>query len=235
MSSIKIVKVPVTLSIQEDVADIVARGEFSGIFSSHGAELKLKTLKEAGITPRSVAAYFMNLQVLTCAFAQDKRLINGGALRKYGFRFSELRNLYLPSITATILSQVGDVQIGSYMVEVSVPADGKVDRDFVIKMSEALYENRNILYAQRDQIGVVNANINPEFMANIVLAMDRSERVATVQSKDGTNPDVKFKALAVCAGICLVNASMQILYPVIDYVAYGDTTGYLEIGKPTTY
>lgn len=231
--SIQNVKVPVTLKMQEDVAMIIARNEFAGIFSSHGSELKLKELEDAGITPESLAKYFVQLQVLTCAFAQDKRDINSKCLKSFGFRFSELRNLYLTSIIATVLSQVGDVQIGNYMIEVNTPTDGIVERDFVIKMSEALYEHAHILYAQKDQIGNAKATINADFMANIVTVMDASERVATVRSKDGSNPDVKFKALATLAGLSLVNAAYSILYPVVDYIDYGKPSDYLALTTAT--
>lgn len=227
--SIKNVKVPVTLKLQEDVAKIIARSEFEGIYSSHGSELKLEELAKAGITPERLAKYFVQLQVLTCAFAEDRRDINAGCLRILNFRFSELKNLYLTPIIATILSQVGDVQIGNYVIEVCVPEDGKVEREFIIQMSEALYENSHILYAQKDQIGNAKATINADFMANIVTVMDTSERVATVSSKDGTNPDIKFKALATLAGISLVNDAYSILYPVVDYVSYGRPGDYLAI------
>jgi hypothetical protein len=231
--SIQNVKVPVTLIMQEDVAKLIARAEFEGIYSTHGAELKLQELKAAGITPATLATYFSQLQVLTCAFAEDKRDVNAGKLRDLKFRFSELKNLYLTPIIATILSQVGDVQIGNYMIEVCVPADGIVERDFVIKMSEALYENQHLLYSQRDQIGQAKAAINADFMANIVTTMDATERVATVRSKDGYNPDVKFKALATLAGVSLVNSAYSILYPVVDYVEYGRPGDYLAIPTAT--
>lgn len=229
--SIKMVKVPVTLSVQEEVAKIIARAELEGVYSSHGAELKLKQLEEAGINAASLAKYFMQLQVLVGAFCEDKRAVDGTSLKKYGFRFSELKNLYLPVVTATVLSQVGDVQIGNYLVEVCAPAEGVVDRKFVIEMSEALYENSHILYAQKDQIGVANADINADFMANIVTAMDFETRVANVCSKDGTNPDVKLKALATFAGLTLVNATYSILYPVVDFVDYGRPSNYLAIER----
>lgn len=232
--SIKMVKVPVTLQKQEDVAKIIARAEFEGIYSSHGADIKLKKLEEAKITPERLAKYFNELQILVAAFAEDKRSVGGTALKKLGFKFSELRNLYLPVVTATILSQVGDCQIGNYVVEVYAPTDGKVDRKFIIEMSEALYENSHILYAQKDQIGNAKAVINKDFMANIVISLDSDSRVANVYSKDGTNPDIKFKALATFAGISLVNSAYSILYPVVDYVEYGRPNDYIAQRKTGT-
>ena len=227
--SIQVIKVPVTLQIQEDVATIIARSEFEGVYSQHGADIKLAQLEKAGITENALAKYFTQLQYLVCAFAEAKRDPSSDKLRKAGFGFGELRKLYLPSICATILSQVGDVQIGNYMIEVYAPKSGKVERKFIIEMSEALYENSHILYAQRDQIGNANALINADFMANIVTTMDTTDRTAEVRSKDGTNPDIKLRAMATLAGVCLVNSALSVLYPVVDYVHYGRPGDYLAV------
>lgn len=229
--SIQNVKVPVTLNMQEGVAKIIARAEMEGIYAQHGAEIKLKKLEEANITEENLARYFIQLQALTCAFAQDKRDVGSGALHELGFRFAELKNLYLTPIIATILSQVGDCTIGNYTIEVCASKVGEVDRDFVIEMSEALYENSHILYAQRDQIGNAKAVINPEFMANIVTSMNEDSRTAEVKSKDGMNPDIKMKALATLAGLSLVNSSYSILYPVVDYLDYGKPGDYLAVSN----
>lgn len=233
MSTIKNVKVPVTLNMQEDVAKIIARSEFQAVYEGHGTEIKITELERAGITPDTLAKYFMQLQVLTCAFAVDKRDIQAKTLRDFGFRFSELKNLYLPPIMATILSQIGDCVIGNYIVEVCVPADGVVERDFIIKMSEALYENQHILYCQKDQIGNAKAIINEDFMANIVVAMDTDEKSAEIRSKDGYNPDVKIKVLSMLAGVTLVNAAYSILYPVCDFVNYGRPADYIAVPTAT--
>lgn len=225
----QIISVPVTLQIQEDVAKIIARAEFEGVYSSKNGDLRLQELERNNITPETLAEYFMQLQVLVCAFAEDLRTIGNGALKEFGFRFSELKNLWMPSITATILSQVGDCQIGNYRLEVCVPADGKVDRKFVIEMSENLYNCAHLLYANKDQIGVAQKVINPDFMANIVVAMDSSARSAEVRCKDGSNPDIRMKMLATLSGLVLVNSAYQILYPVVDYVTYGRPAEVLNI------
>jgi len=217
----KQIKIEVTLVNKGEVADIIAASELAPMYDAKNAELKLKQLENEGITQESLAKYFLNLQVLVCKFAEDKRKIGNCGLRSLGFHFSELRGLYLPTLTATILSQVGDVVIGNYRVEVVAPKDGEVDRNFVIEMSEKLFRNRHLLFSERDQIGNANAVYNADFMANVICNMSEETRQAEVVSKDGTNPDVRLKLMAVLAGINLVNASYQILYPVVDYIDYG--------------
>lgn len=224
----KMVSVPVTLKMQEDVAAIVARAELQGVYSEKNAEIKLTRLAEDGISEDNLKKYFEQLSYLVTCFAQDKRDLNSKKLVTAGFGFAELRMLYLPTLTATILSQVGDCKIGNYMVEVQAPEGKvKVDRNFIIEMSEALYRNRDILFSEKDQIGVANVQINPDFMCNIVTACE--SRVAEVLSKDGTNPDIRMKLLATLAGISLVNATYSILYPVVDYVSYGTPSDYYHI------
>lgn len=219
--STKQIPIEVTLSIKEEVAKIIAAAELAPLYDAKNAELKFKSLEAEGITQESMTKYYLNLQILVCAFAHDKRVIGAGKLKSFGFRFSELKGLYLPTIMATILSQVGDVVIGNYRVEVVAPADGKVDRTFVLEMSEKLFRNSHILFAMNDQIGVANVEYNPEFMANIIANLVEEKREAEVASKDGTNPDPRLKLMAVLAGINLVNSSYQILYPVVDYISYG--------------
>lgn len=232
--STKQISIEVTLSNKEEVAKIIAAAELSPMYDAKNAELKLEKLESEGITQGSLAKYFLNLQQLVCAFAHDKRDMTAGKLKKFGFRFSELRGLYLPTAMATILSQVGDVVIGNYRVEVVSPADGNVDRKFVIDMSEKLYQNAHLLYAERDQIGVANVEYNPEFMANIVANLAEEKRQAEVLSKDGTNPDPRLKFMAILAGINLVNSSYQILYPVVDYINYGQPGEALALRNSNT-
>lgn len=227
--SIQIIKVPVTLKMQEGVANIIARAELEGVYSQDGADFKLKKLEDSGITEESLSEYYIQLQYLVCAFAEAKRSLVSRTLSSTGFRFSELRSLYLPTIAATLLSQVGDVTIGNYAIEVYAPETGKIDRKFIIQMSEALYANSHILYSQRDQIGVANVIYNPDFMANIVTSMAEDIRQAEVKSKDGVNPDPRWKAFAALTGLSLVNQAFSILYPVVDYVQYGRPSDYLAI------
>ena len=231
MATTKTITIEVAIQRKEEVAKIVAAAELRSLFDAKNAELKMASLERDGITQASLAKYYLNLQTLVGAFAEDKRKVSGGALKKLGFRMSELRLLYLPTLTATILSQVGDVTIGNYRVEVHASAKDKVDRDFVIEMSEALYRNKHIIFCERDQIGVLNREYNPEFMANVIMNLHEETRTAEVVSKDGTNPDVRLKAMAVFAGLNLVNTALSVLYPVVDYVDYGEPGDTIAISR----
>lgn len=226
----KVISIPVTLKFNDDVAKVIARAELQGVYSEKNASLIIKQLNSDGIHERNLAEYYKQLGYLVCCFAKDKRDVNAHSLHSVGFNFSELRHLYLPTLIATILSQVGDCKIGNYLVEVEPPAE-KVDvnRDFIISMSEALYRNQHLLYCNRDQIGVANAAINADFMCNIITALNPSTKEAEVLTKDGSKPDVRYKALATFAGLSLVNDAYSILYPVIDYVYYGKPSDYYEL------
>ena len=223
--NIQKVKVHVTLTEREEVATLIARAEMEGIVSGHGAEFKLKRLEEAGITEETLAQYYRYCQAITCAFCQDAREIAGNNLKSMGFRFAEIKSLYLPTITATILSQVGDCELGNYMIMVDAMKDIVVDRDFVIKMSNALYDNSDILYAQKGQIGIASREINKDFMAIIVTSLSTESREAEIRVHTSQeNPDAKFKALAMFAGLTLVNSAYDILYPKYDNI---------ELARPT--
>lgn len=228
--NIQKVKVHVTLKQREEVSNIIARAEMEGIYAGHGAQFKTDRLAAAGITEGTLAQYYRYCQAITCAFIEDSRQVSGKALHDLGFRFSEVKNLYLPTIMATILSQVGDCEIGGYSIMVDAMKDVVVDKNFVVQMSNALYNNSDILYAQKGQIGVVGREINKDFMAIIVTALSTEECEAQVNVHNGVeNPDDKFKALAMFAGTTLVNEAYSILYPKYDTIELTRPTKYLAV------
>jgi hypothetical protein len=214
------ISVPVTLVTNSEVAKIIAMSELEGIYSSNGAEMKLQKLEADGITVESLAQYFMDCATIQCAFVQQKRSMSSLALKNLGFRFSEPKNLYLPVLMATILSQIGDVVVSkAYHIEVCVAADAKVDRDSVIAMSEALYRNAGILQSAKDQIGVANREVQSDVMSTIVLTMDDVTHVAKTGSMvTAENVDSRCRFLATCAGLTLVNTALSVLYPFEDYI-----------------
>jgi hypothetical protein len=228
------ISVPVTLVTNPEVAKIIAMGELEGVYSSNGAEVKLKKLEADGITVESLAQYFMDCATIQCAFVQQKRQMSSLALQKLGFRFSEPKNLYLPVLMSTILSQIGDVVIAdAYHIEVCAAADAQVDHDTVIAMSEALYRNDHIIHSTKDQIGVANREVQRDVMSTIVLAMDNTTYTATTGTMVGQNGvDSRCRFLAACAGITLVNTAFAVLYPFEDYIRCGRPTSIVKSESP---
>ena len=232
MATNKQIIIDVTMQENSEVANIIARAELAPVWDEKNAQIKLEELEKNGITQDSLARYYTQLQTLVGLWCQAKRDISFDGLKKARFRFSEVKNVYLPTLMATILSQVGDVTIGNYRVEVAAAADAEVDRDFIIRMSEGLRDCRHILFAEKDQIGVANREVVADFMASVVLTMNATERSATVVSKDGTNPDPRLKLLSILAGIRLVNDAYSILYPVTDYISYAQPGDAIKITNP---
>ena len=216
----RIIPVGVTVDVKDEVAKAVAMAELEGVFSSTGADAKLKALADSEITVESLARYFKELTYLQAAFCEQKREPSSIALRDLGFTFSEPKNLYLPILTATILANMGDVAIGPYHIEVCAAAEAKVDRTFIFQMSEALYRNQHILACGKDQIGVANREVPADMMASIVVTMSTSDQVLCTRTFTGVNPDSRAVALNAMMGIVLKDAALNVLYPFEDYVTY---------------
>lgn len=229
----KNVCVGVTVKVNSEVAYAVARAELEGIYSSAGAECKLAQLEVDKINVKSLAKYYTQCAYLQAAFCEDKRS-PGSKLKELGFRFSELKQLFLPTLTATILSQMGDVAIGGYRIEVYAAADAKVDHDWIVGFSEALYRNQHLLFCDKDQIGVANREADPNMMSAICVTVCEPEKVIQAGVFTGTNPDSRAIALNTMMGIVLVNQAYGILYPFEDYLYYGRPSTIVSISKPVS-
>lgn len=215
--------IKVNINITKEVAEVLARATILPVYDQKSAGIKLRRLEEAGINEESLTQYFMQVATLVEAWHAAKRSIaENVTLKKYKFAFGELRQLYLPALFATVVSQVGDVKIGSYDIQITPRREGVVDREFIIRMSEALYENDAIIFAERDQIGVANREGNASVMSTIVLVLDHVTRDAEVATQTGQAVDDKAKLLSTLAGIELVNKAHTVLYPNVDYVNYGN-------------
>lgn len=230
----KLLRVELTLSVNDQVAAAIARAELEGVYSSSAAALKLKELEESGITFETLKRYFKECAYLQAAFCQDRRNFSDSELRKLGFRFSELKQLYLPTLTATVLSQLGDVVIGGYRIEVYAAAEAKVDHKWILEMSEALYSKQHILFCEKDQIGVANRQADANMMSAIVVTIDEADKVIKAGVMTGTQPDSRAIALGVMMGLTLRNAAYGILYPFEEYIPYGRPSGIVSISNPVS-
>lgn len=237
--SVTKIKVGVTLKPNKEIASIIGRAEMAAAYSKN-SDVLLKKLESKGITEERLARYYYQLQILVCAYAHDRRMIGSRNLKDLGFRFNDMKNLYLPVISATILSQIGDCTIGNYDIEVEaikgIEAKGKndatdegassegdedwkvIDKAWIIEMSNALRDCRDLFPAYDGQLGNTHTKYSPDFMCNILTALEATTYQCEVRSKDGYNPDQKLKALAAFAGITLVNQAFQILYTEVDFI-----------------
>lgn len=230
----KITPVHVTVNVNKSVAIALARAEMEGVYSMNGATAILERLEKDGINEENLAEYFIQCANLQAAFCQDKRNEgNTSVLRTYGFRFSTVRTLYLPVLAATILSQMGDCNIGPYDVRVCAAADAKVDAKFVAKMSAALDKNRHFILAERDQIGVANRDISPDMMSSIVVTITEDDHALETGTMVGTRPDRRAMFMSAMMGLVLVNQANNILYPFQDYFNYADPGDVVSVTHPS--
>lgn len=217
----KVMQVGVTIAPETEVAKAIAMSELEAIYSSSGASLKLQKLEEDGINVETLTRYFLECAAIQAAFCEQKREFNSTALKDLDFKFSEVKDLYLPVLSATILSQMGDVSVGPYNIQVCANAEFKVDRTWVIQFSEALYRNQSIILCQKDQIGVMNRAATPDMMCSIVTSMSTVDKVIQVNTMVGASPDDRCGAFAALMGITLVNKAHDVLYPFESYIEYG--------------
>lgn len=229
----KFTPVHVTVKVSKSVAMALARAEMEGVYSMNGATAVLARLEQDGITEERLAEYFMQCALVQAAFCQDKRNEgNDSVLRKYGFRFSTVRTLYLPVLSATILSQMGDCKIGPYDIRVCAAADAKVDAKFMAEMSAALDKNRHFILAERDQIGVANAAIAPDMMSSIVVTITEDDHSVETGTMVGTSPDPRAAFFSAMMGLVLVQTANSVLYPFQDYFNYADPGRIVSVHHP---
>jgi hypothetical protein len=205
----------------------VANTEFDAVLSSAGAALKMQTLESAGITPESLAEYFGCCLAVQAAFCEQKRESNG-VLGKYGFGFSQVKNLYLTPMIATVCACLGDVEMGPYHVEVVANAEFKVDPEWMRAMSQALYENQNIPYCQMDQIGVANRQVDADFMSSFVYVTDEASHEMEIRSHSGSI-DERCTFINGLMGLTLIDMNDSRLYPFEGYYHYGNPRGIVAI------
>lgn len=218
--SIKESVIPVILNIDQDITKRLAKAELEPVWSAKNGSLKLQELAKLGITDVELAKYYTELVEIVSAMCEANRSPESGALDKVKFKPHEIRGLYVPVLFATILSQIGDVKIGNFRVEVKSKIETKVDRKFVLDMSEKLLDVQHILPNENGQI-VIGREGNPDVMASVLLSVNANEKAAAVATQDGQNPDDRCKLMAVAAGIQLVNQAHMILFTDHDYVMYG--------------